>query len=151
MEAYQAPLDQETATLGLSIPIYQWGRHKSQVNAARAAKEQVLTQIELNRRNLEQDIVNGVTQFEQLSSQVRVAAKADTIAQRRFDVAKNRYLIGKVDVTNLQIAQNEKDQARQSYISTLRDYWLAYYGLRRATLFDFRNGAPVEKGVIPDL
>ena len=55
-------------------------------------------------------------------------------------MAKNRYLIGKIDITNLNIAQNEKDLARLDYINTLRDFWLAYYRLRRITLYDFEKG-----------
>ena len=42
-----------------------------------------------------------------------------------------------IDITNLQLAQTEKDNARTSYLQTLRQYWAAYYQLRRSTLYDF--------------
>jgi outer membrane protein TolC len=63
-------------------------------------------------------------------------------------VAKNRYLIGKIDITNLQIAQNEKDMARLSYFQALRQYWVAYYQLRRASLYDF---VKAEKVKMPEM
>jgi len=50
------------------------------------------------------------------------------MAQRRFDVSKDRYLIGKIDVTNLFLAQNEKDSARRSRIQTLWDFWAGTIG-----------------------
>ena len=51
----------------------------------------------------------------------------------------NRYFIGKIDNTNLNIAQSEKDLARNEYYRTLKDYWLSYYRLRRTTLYDFEK------------
>jgi outer membrane protein TolC len=54
-------------------------------------------------------------------------------------VARNRYLIGRIDITNLLIAQNERDSARRSYIQALRNYWLGVYNLRRLTLYDFET------------
>jgi outer membrane protein TolC len=74
---------------------------------------------------------------------VRVAAKADTIGQRRFDVAKDRYMIGKIDIPILFIAQDEKDGARRNHIQTLRDFWVSYFRVRRLTLYDFTAGRPI--------
>lgn len=34
-------------------------------------------------------------------------------------------------------AQTEKDQANQTYVSALADFWNDYYSLRRKTLYDF--------------
>ena len=70
---------------------------------------------------------------------LQIASKADTIAQKRYDVTKNRYFIGKISITDLNIAQNEKDQARRSYLSELRYYWSLYYTLRRLTHYDFNR------------
>jgi len=61
----------------------------------------------------------------------------DTVAEKRFEVAKNRYVIGKIGVSDLYIAQNEKDQALDAYVQALRSYWANYYRLRRVTLYDF--------------
>ena len=54
-----------------------------------------------------------------------------------------RNLIGRLNVTNLCIAQNEKDSARLSYIQALRNYGTCYYNLRRLTLYDFDAGHPI--------
>ena len=67
-------------------------------------------------------------------------AAPDTVAQKRFDVAYNRYVIGRINVDNLYIAQQEKDQARVQYIRALRGYWDAHARLRLVTLYDFERG-----------
>jgi outer membrane protein TolC len=78
-----------------------------------------------------------VRQFDVLISQLEITKKSDEIAQERYMVSQNRYLIGKVDITNLNIALTEKDNAKRSYLSALRSFWTSYYNLRRLTLFDF--------------
>jgi outer membrane protein TolC len=78
-----------------------------------------------------------VRQFEMLRLQIEITRKSDQVAQTRYNVAQNRYLIGKIDITNLNIALNEKDTAKRSYIDALKSFWMAYYDLRRLTLYDF--------------
>ena len=62
------------------------------------------------------------------------------MAGKRFEVAYNRYVIGRIDIDNLYVAQSEKDQALNAYVQELRGYWQAYYRLRRVTLYDFATG-----------
>jgi len=142
-DVYSSPLEQQNISVGFSIPLVQWGRHKSDVRSAESNKMRVDETIDLEVRRFEQDIAYQVQRFLQLQNQMELAARSDTIAQRRFEVAANRYRIGRIDITNLFIAQNEKDSARQNYIQTLRNYWTAYYRLRQATLYDFERNVPL--------
>jgi len=47
-------------------------------------------------------------------------------------------------VLDLNVAQSERDQAKQKYISTLGSYWQFYYQMRRLTLFDLENNQPLQ-------
>jgi outer membrane protein TolC len=136
--SYSQPLNQQTFTIGFNVPLLQWGRAGYETQAAEARLNSTNRQIDLSRSLFEQKVLNAVYEFQQMVEQVQLAAKADTIAERRYEVAKSRYLVGKViDITNLQIAQTEKNNARMAYYSTLKRYWIAYLSLRRATLYDF--------------
>ncbi len=148
-DAYQELLDQERLNLTFSMPIFQWGRGSAQVEAAQAEKERTFASVELQKRNFEQDVKYQALRFRQLQRQVAVSAKADTIARRRFDVAKNRYLIGKIDLNTFFIAQNEKDAALRSYIQTLKSYWVSYFNLRRLTLYDFIRKEKIAREIEP--
>jgi outer membrane protein TolC len=90
--------------------------------------------------NAEQEIITQVRQFELLRLQIEITKKSDQVARERYNVAQNRYLIGKIDITNLNIALTEKDNAKRSYLDALRTYWSSYFNLRRLTLFDFATG-----------
>jgi outer membrane protein TolC len=141
---YRDPLSQQQLTLSLQVPILQWGQGKAQVEAAQARRQQVEQDSDVRRKELDQEVYFEALQQMQLQQQVRIAAKADTVATRRFEVAKNRYLIGKIDITELFNAQREKDNARRSYIESLRQFWTSYFNLRRLTLFDFLSGTTIE-------
>ncbi len=142
-DLYENPQNRQFVTVGFQIPIFNWGQQKAQISAARNQQREVANSIEFQRRQFNQQVEFTVSEFLQLGGQVELAAKADTIAQRRYDVAQNRYLIGKIDITNLFIAQNEKDSARRSYIQALRTFWTGWYNLRELTLYDFENKQPI--------
>ena len=142
-ELYQNPENRQFVTLGFEVPIFNWGKQSAQINAARNQQREVDNNIQYNRRQFMQEVEYTVSQFLQLRGQVQIAAQADTIAQRRYEVAQNRYLIGKIDITNLFIAQNEKDSARQAYIRALRTFWTGWYDLRELTLYNFREDKPI--------
>lgn len=137
--SYKNPAEQQRISFGLNLPLMNWGRFRNDYKEAKYQFKAKDAQLQLAYLNLEQDVIFLVMQYKQLKQRVSISAKADTIAQKRYEVAKNRYFIGKIDNTNLNIAQTEKDMARNEYYRTLKEYWLSYYRLRRTTLFDFEK------------
>ncbi|MGA2298146.1 MAG: TolC family protein [FCB group bacterium] len=144
-EAYKNLLDQERFNLSFSIPLFQWGKGTAQIESALSEKDRIKVSIENQKKLFLQDVKYQTQKFLLLQKQVALSAKADTIATRRFEVAKNRYLIGKIDLNTFFIAQNEKNTALNTFISTLRNYWAALYRLRRITLYDFIKKEPLIK------
>lgn len=142
-DVYRNPLDREQFNISFEIPLVQWGKTSSAIQAAEAEKRALEQSLSVEKNSFERDVYYQVMRFRQLETQITLSAKSDTIAQRRFEVAKNRYIIGKIGLNDLFVAQNEKDGARRNYIQMLRDYWVAYYRLRRLTLFDFSQNAPL--------
>ncbi|MEQ6119534.1 TolC family protein [Reichenbachiella sp. MALMAid0571] len=138
-DSYSDPNDQQRVNVSLSFPILDWGRSKSRVQIALAQQQLSEYTLAQGLQNFEQEIITNVSQFEVLRAQVEIAKKSDEVAQERYDVTQNRYLIGKNDITNLNIALKEKDEKKRSYLSALRAFWTAYFELRRLTLYDFLN------------
>jgi len=130
-------------TVGLEFPIFDWGAQRAEVQAAQERSKEANLRFTEDRKQYQIDVEYQVREFALQQNQLKIAAKSDTVAQRRYDLARKRYLIGKVDITNLQIAQQEKDRARLGFIQSLRNYWTAWYELRRITLFDFLDDRPI--------
>lgn len=133
------PQQQEQVNLIFSMPIIDWGRSRTEVKIAQANKELTNYIIEQDRINFEEEIISIVGQFTVLKKQIEITKKSDQIADERYMISNNMYLIGKIDLTNLNIALTEKDNAKRTYIQTLKSFWKTYYKLRRLTLFDFEQ------------
>lgn len=143
-DAYQSLLDRQALTLSVSMPLVQWGARHAEIEAARAEKRRVENSTDQSREQAAQEAHFAALEFMQAARILEISAKADTVGTKRFEVAKNRYVIGKIGISDLYIAQSEKDAALQSYVQALRGYWLSYYRLRRLTLFDFAEGHRIE-------
>ena len=145
-DAYRNLLNQEQFSVGFTVPLFRWGAGSSAVDAALADQRRVDASVGQQRHDFEQEVLYQAARLNLLREQVAVAAKSDTIAQRRFDVAKDRYVIGKIDIPILFIAQSEKDNARRANVQTLWDYWSTYFRVRRLALYDFEAGEALVAG-----
>lgn len=138
-DVYVDPLERQRLRVGLNIPILDWGRRKGQLSMARSNREVVRISVNQERIDFEQNVLMNVMEFNMQREQVLNTAKADTIARMGYDVTMQRFMIGKLDVTKLNLARNDQEQARRAFIRSLRSYWSYYYTLRQLTLFDFEK------------
>jgi len=145
--AYTSPLDQEQLNLTLSVPIVDWGKAESERQIAESNLKYVSMQVEQERISFEQNIRLKVRQLDVVRKQARLAAKTYEVSQKNFDITKKRYLIGKIGVTELNIAITNQENSRRNYMNALRRFWLAHYEIRRLTLYDFMNEKALEKEV----
>jgi outer membrane protein TolC len=145
-DIYVQPQDQQSVRVGFDIPIVDWGRQKSVRNTAEANQKLVQYTVAQEEVNFDQEVITEVKQFDMLREQILITEKADEISQNRYDISQNRYLIGKISITDLNIALQDKDLARRTYVSSLRNFWTAYYNLRMLTLYDFATGTMLYTG-----
>ena len=125
--------------LGINVPILDWGKAKGQIKMAESSLELTRTTIEQEEIDFNQEIYIKAKEFNIQQSQLMIAAKSDTVAQKRYDFTKARYLIGTIDITELNSAAADKDSKRQGYISALQNYWVNYFEIRKLTLYDFEK------------
>jgi hypothetical protein len=141
--AYKNLQEARQFTLSVDVPLMQWDARGESIQAAKADRDQAVSLAQVRLDQTAQNAHFAVLTLEQARQSLVLSTKADTVATRRFDVALQRYRVGNITVDILYIAQSEKDAALSQFVSALRNYWLAYYGLRRATLFDFETGRPI--------
>ena len=140
---YKDQSDNQQLRVGITMPILDWGVARGKIKIAQSEQEIVQTDVEQDLIDFEQDIFLTVAQFNIQYNQVIIAAKEDTVAQKGYDVTKARYMIGKIDITDLNIAQEATDESKRNFYSTLRTYWRYYYELRYKTMFDFERDMPI--------
>ncbi len=138
-DVYKNPLDAEFITLGFQVPLADWGKAKARRDIAESNRDLERMNVEQERISVDQQVLLRVQQFDLVRQQVDLALRAYEVSQKREDITRKRYLIGKIDVSELNLALREQDEARRGYISALRSFWLAHYELRALTLYDFER------------
>lgn len=138
-DIYNNPNTQALVNLGISVPILDWGRNKARMSQALANQQLTEYEVEQETINFEQEIFTKVRNFLMIRDRIEVTKKSDEVAEKRYQIAFNRYQTGNVTISDLNIAQNEKDLNKRAFFSSLKDFWMAYYELRALTLYDFEN------------
>jgi outer membrane protein TolC len=141
--AYQNLLDRQAFQLSVQVPLVHWGANSAEVQAARAQMASVAVNESDAREQIALEAMFAVRQLEQARRGLALAAKGDSVAAVRFEVAYQNYAIGRVTTEALFIAQQEKDAASQQFVQSQRDFWTAYYRLRRVTMYDFERETPI--------
>jgi outer membrane protein TolC len=138
-KVYSDPQNQQYIELGIRVPILDWGRGKGRISVAKSNRDMVYTQVEQDRTNFELNVLKLVKQFNLQANRVRVAAKTDYTANRRNDVARKLYILGRSTILDMNAAISEQNTARRNYINALFNYWQLFYTIRSITLYDFEK------------
>ncbi|ADQ79701.1 outer membrane efflux protein [Paludibacter propionicigenes WB4] len=137
--AYQNTLRQDIISVGLNIPILDWGVKKGRLNVAKNNLNVIKISNKQEEIALEQDVVNTVQNFSIQQEVIKSAEEATKIADLAYQATRERFIIGENDISALTLSLNRQTEARRNYIEALKNYWLSYYKIRKLTLYDFEK------------
>ncbi len=138
-DTYNNLRNRESVSLGISIPLLNWGKGRGQVELARSREEIAKMQVEQDMQAFEQNVLTTVKQYQEQNRLNEIVRLADTVAQKRYKTAYETFVLGQISVLDLNTAQTEQDNARRTYISQLYSSWVYFYNLRKLTLYDFEK------------
>lgn len=133
----------QIVNIGVKIPILDWGKGKGKVKIAEANREVEDSKIEKEQMDFNQNVYLRVQNFNNQSKQLELAKETDVIAQQRYNTSIEAFVLGKIDVLNLNDSQSSKDEARRNYIEQMYLLWSYYYQIRSLTLYDFINNKEI--------
>ncbi len=144
-ELYRPPYnDNNQARLEFNMPLIDWGEARSQYLMAKSSREIAKYRVEQGIIDFEQNVINTIMEFNLQKRQLEIADKAQIVGQLGFDVTKQRFLIGKVDVVRLNEARTGMEDSKKEYINTLESYWNYIFYIQGLTLYDFLNGQELQ-------
>ena len=144
-DAYRKPMQQDLVAVSVSIPLVDWGVRKGKYNMARNNLNVVEISSKQDEISIEEEVIMTVNDFHVQQQLINSAEEALDLAIMAYDETKQRFIIGKADISSLTLSLNRQQQAQQNYISALQDYWVNYYKIRRLTLFDFLSGVSLSE------
>jgi len=145
--AYRHLLSNEVVSVGITVPLLDWGKRKGQRRLAESNRDIIQGQLRQQSQDFRQDIFILTEQFNNQAEQLRIACEADTIARRRYHTNVETFKIGSISTLELSDAQKAKDQARIGRIQQLFNYWYYYYQLRSIALWDFERNCELTADV----
>ena len=144
-DVYKNPLQQDLVSISVSVPLVDWGVRKGKYNMARNNLNVVEISAKQDEVSIEEEVIMTVNDFHIQQQLINSAEEALDLSIMAYDETRERFIIGKADISSLTLSLNRQQQAQQNYISALQNYWQNYYKIRRLTLFDFVSGIPLEK------
>jgi outer membrane protein TolC len=144
-EVYKNPQESQRLNIGVTVPILDWGMRKGQVKMAKSGLDVTRVNVEQQKIDFEQQVFLDIMQFNMQDEQLVLAAKTDTISRTRYDITKQKFMLGSLDVLKLNDALAQKDRAIANYMTALRTYWNYFYNVRKTTLWDFEKNVPLEQ------
>jgi len=136
-DSYSSMRNNQLVSIGVRIPLLDWGKSKSKVKIAESNLELVNAMVKKERQDFNQNIQLQVDNFNMQFRRLAISQEADTTAQSRYSTSVEAFVLGKMDVLNLLDAQLSKDETRRNFISQTFLLWAYYYQLRGLTLYDF--------------
>jgi outer membrane protein len=136
-QVYTQLLDQEVITFSITVPIADWGKAKARRAVALANLELEQRQVDQERENFRRIVQLRAQQFDLIRRNAQLAEQSLEAARKRYDISYQRYLIGRISVTDLNIALNDQENARRAYLQAVRDFWMGVFEIRGLTLHDF--------------
>jgi outer membrane protein TolC len=138
-QVYSSPKGQQTFSIGFNIPIIDWGRRRINLSVAETNLKLIEYNNQIDENNYVQQLITLVKNIPILRNNIAVDQVRDSVALRRYTIANKLYQNGKLTITDLNIAEAEKDNSRKEYLGVLRTFWSTYFLLRKLTLYDFVN------------
>ena len=139
--AYTHLMNRQIARIGVSIPILDWGKRRGNYEQAKSDYALEEAKVEREEDEFNESVRALAADFVDQQHLTGVYHEADAVAQERYGIALKRFAVGDISVTDLNFAEQEKDNARQNYIYQLYLSWLYYYNVRYVTLYDFETGS----------
>ena len=139
-DVYKDPSRQDLVSISISIPLVDWGVRKGKHNIAKSNLNIAQISSRQQEVSLEEEVIITVSDFQVQQQLITSAEEALDIASMAYDETKQRFVIGKADISSLTLAWNRQQEAQRNYVTALQNYWLSYYKIRKLTLFDFETG-----------
>ena len=138
-EVYADPQLEQVAELRLSVPILDWGRRKAIVRQSEAGLVLAKALGEREQQTLATQVRLAVQQYNQAREELELLETVRDLAEERYRISRESYLLGAVPLTELTLAQQARDQRLRQYLGGLENAWTAYAQLAVLTLHDYNQ------------
>ena len=122
-------------------------RDNQVVEVGESRRELTRNTLRKETMDFNQNLFILVERFNNQAEQLRLADRANLIAEQRYRTNVETFMVGRISTLDLSDSQTNKDNARQKLLNELYSYWSYFYQLRSITLWDFSTRRPVDADI----
>lgn len=137
INAYRHPLSQQSLSLTLQIPIFNWGINRNKNKIAENNYHVSILNIEQEENTFYDDLKDKVADYNYNINLMRLSAKSYEMAWKRYELLARNFVWGQVSIFELTSAQKEALSLFTMQCQNTRQTWESYYLIRAITLFDY--------------
>lgn len=134
---YQNSMNRQVVSLSLEIPIFDWGRRKSNFRKSMCENTAIKLSVEQSIADFYISILVDVRMFNLRFDMISTATQTALAADEAYKIIKQQYNIGKAGLSDLNLYHTKQNTKKRNLVGNFRDYWLYFYKLRKMTLYDF--------------
>ncbi|WP_236974527.1 TolC family protein [Membranihabitans maritimus] len=135
--------DRELLSVGLQMPITDWGRRDINRQLADQQLQQLQLNLEAEERELSRQVIELYSQYRYLKEKIDVDRAAMNTAEEIYELVRDQYLRGQTDWNTLNQNRSTLDNATLTYFQTRATAVKLYYQVRSITLYDFEMDQPL--------
>lgn len=132
LRPHQVDLPTRTIGIELSVPVFNGGRTRSEVQIAASRERQAEVQRDDLRAQVEKDVRQALDNLTTREQQVRAAQTAVVLAERELGLSQDRFKNGVADNIEVVNAQTALENARQVLVASLAQFNAARLNLAAA-------------------
>ncbi len=139
-DAYRHPDQRQAMSVTFSVPVFQWGINRNKLKIAQNEYETTLLEQEYAIDYFKEEVHDVVFGYNMSRELMDAASRKYELSARQYSFAVMRFNTGKIAAIELTDANREYLQAKQNYISIMKDLFTKYYKIRHIALHDFMEG-----------
>jgi outer membrane protein TolC len=121
-----------TAAATLTVPLYEGGRTKGDIDVAKAAVRQRSAELQDQGAQVEQDVRQAFIDLRLAEDQVRLAKSNVELARETLTQSRDRFAVGVTDTVEVVQAEQSVVQADNEFITAVFQHNLGKVSLARA-------------------
>lgn len=136
---YETPTDNQSVSLSLTIPVWDWGEKKSRIKAAEASIKSQELSMEEERNNIILNVRKVSRNLRNIRNQIDIARQNVDNSRLTYELNLERYRNGDLTSMDLNIFQNQLSEKQTALTNAIISYKLELLNLKIQTLYDFEN------------
>lgn len=143
LDAYRKPLSQQSVTIGLQIPLFDWGKGRNSVLIAKNEYQQTKNELKKKRKEKEISLRKEVEEYNYLVETMRMSKKSYELSQKNFELTLFELEHQRTTIDKLVEIEKIMKESFIRHINNLTSVWKQYYSIRSECLYDYIENKPL--------